>query len=354
MSITSAWLPGSDWSSIQEPWLALAAASPFATAFQSPAWIGSLIDYQMVTGECGFVVVKSGVDIVGVVPLFLRRGGGQLSRILLLGGDYCDVIAAPGFEADVVRAFNEWLGANENLTELADLRSLPADGVLFRHRAHLESAGWRQDHMDHQPYPAIALPPTYADYETKLGKGLKRDLKQIPRRLQREHPPFVIRLGTASDMPEFYRLHQLRWVEKGLGGVFATDSPRLLHTRLAAEVGSGLRLWIAEANGNPIGALYGFSHGDSVIEYLSGFDPAYANFSPVKVLRARAIEHAIGEGCKWYDFAKGEEDYKLRWMAGDRMTKRIVFGRGPRARFVATALRIHPHLKALKRRLKGS
>ncbi len=354
MSITSEWLPGADWRQVEVPWREIVAASPHSTAFQSPAWVGSLIDFQMVTGTCGLLLIRKQTELIGVVPMFRRGGGSKVARVLLLGGDYNDAIAAPGFEADVVEGFAQWLAPKTSGVEFADLRSLSPTGVLYTHREHLHAAGWSQVSTDHQPYPAIALPGTYPEYESTLGKGLRRDLKQIPRRMEREHPPFVVRLGTDQDMPEFFRLHQLRWEEKGMGGVFATEAPRVLHTRLAKELGEDLRLWIAEAAGRAIGALYGFAHGSSVIEYLSGYDPEFASMSPVKVLRAQAIQHAIGEGRQRYDFAKGEEDYKVRWLAEDRMTKRILFGKGPRSRFVMTALGLHPHLKALKRRLKGS
>jgi len=353
MKTSAEWIPGADWRQYESAWLEIVEASPYATAFQYPAWVGSLIDYQMVTGDCGLVAFRDGADLIGLAPVFRRGGGMKVSRVLLLGGDYNDLIATPGSEEQVVAGFAGWLGAAGTGAELADLRSLSTEGVIWNFRHALRAKGWKRTEVVHQPYPAITLPGSFQEYESQLGKGLRRDLKQIPRRLQREHPPFAVRLGTALDIEEFYRLHQMRWVDKGMGGVFATETPRELHRRLSRELGDHLRLWIAEAGGKAIGALYGFANGHSVIEYLSGYDPAFSSQSPVKVLRATAIDHAISEGRRWYDFAKGEEDYKLRWMAEDRMTRRVLLGHGPRAAFVSQALALHPHLKAMRRNLKS-
>ena|SRR5438105_11909593 len=63
----------------------------------------------------------------------------------------------------------------------------------------------------------------------------------------------------------------------------------------------------------------------SVQLYLSGFDPALARFSLGTLLVGHAIEEAVREGAEEFDFLRGQEDYKYRWGAKDRLVYRRRF-----------------------------
>jgi CelD/BcsL family acetyltransferase involved in cellulose biosynthesis len=71
-----------------------------------------------------------------------------------------------------------------------------------------------------------------------------------------------------------------------------------------------------------VAIFYGFAHNDSVYFYLSGYDPSLEKLSPGTVIVAYAIEQAVREGAKAFDFLRGAEDYKYAWGAQDRVNKR--------------------------------
>jgi CelD/BcsL family acetyltransferase involved in cellulose biosynthesis len=60
--------------------------------------------------------------------------------------------------------------------------------------------------------------------------------------------------------------------------------------------------------------------------YISGFDPEWARYSLGTLLIAFAIERAIDEGCREFDFLRGREQYKYGWGAVNRATVRLVRG----------------------------
>src|SRR5205807_436927 len=74
--------------------------------------------------------------------------------------------------------------------------------------------------------------------------------------------------------------------------------------------------------------------------YLGGFDPELARRSVGTLLTARAIETAVADGCREFDFLRGREPYKYRWGCIDRPHfRRVAAGRGALAACAVRALR---------------
>jgi CelD/BcsL family acetyltransferase involved in cellulose biosynthesis len=73
---------------------------------------------------------------------------------------------------------------------------------------------------------------------------------------------------------------------------------------------------------------------------------------------AQAIEHAIGDGVREFDFLRGDETYKFAWKAEERETLRLILGRPAlRSTFALSAHRFERFIEiqglALQRRLWG-
>ena len=83
-----------------------------------------------------------------------------------------------------------------------------------------------------------------------------------------------------------------------------------------------LRLYALRRRAEIIGALYAFAHRGHTYYYLSGFDPAFAPYSPGTLLIGHAIEEAIREGSGLFDFLRGRETYKYLWGAKARLNYR--------------------------------
>jgi CelD/BcsL family acetyltransferase involved in cellulose biosynthesis len=86
---------------------------------------------------------------------------------------------------------------------------------------------------------------------------------------------------------------------------------------------SYLLSWPTFLNGQPLGILFSFQMRDCVYLYNSGFNPEYTHVSPGVVTIALDIKSAIEEGKKFYDFLRGDEEYKFRFGAHKRYTMRL-------------------------------
>ena len=83
-----------------------------------------------------------------------------------------------------------------------------------------------------------------------------------------------------------------------------------------------LRMYAIRLEGRIVAVFYGFSLGRTVYYYLSGYDPSMEKLSVGTILVAHAIEQAVRDGAKTFDFLRGAEDYKYAWGAQDRWNKR--------------------------------
>jgi hypothetical protein len=155
-----------------------------------------------------------------------------------------------------------------------------------------------------------------------------KDFRYLQRRLAR-----VGLLQTADETSEtldallddLFRLHAARWSGRGvLRGLelFHSDVARgFLRERM-------LRMLVLRLDGRSIAALYAFATRDRTWFYLCGFDPRFEKLSPGTVAVGTAIERAVGEGHRAFDFLRGAEPYKYWWGARNTVTSRrsVVFG----------------------------
>jgi CelD/BcsL family acetyltransferase involved in cellulose biosynthesis len=73
-----------------------------------------------------------------------------------------------------------------------------------------------------------------------------------------------------------------------------------------------------------ISILFSFQLQQTVYLFNSGFDPEAAYLSPGIVSICQDIQSAIDERITYYDFLRGNEEYKYRFGAEDRATVRLV------------------------------
>jgi CelD/BcsL family acetyltransferase involved in cellulose biosynthesis len=342
---------------VRSDWEDIVERSRRATVFQTLDWTSSQIRHNLYSGEPLIIGFFVGDRLVGAAPLLRKGTGSAVKRLMLLGGDYHDLIADPDHEVPVLEAFSKWL-ENSRAWELCDFRSLHADSLLARYG----EAGWptlpfHYRSFQHQLYPVLELPNSREELEKKIGKNLRQEIRYIPRKLQRDFPEFHWRLADEAtfegDLNALFRLHQMRWSSKGMPGVFAEDWIADFHRSVAAGFfrRGRLSLYSALIGERHIASLYCWRQGDEMVYYLGGFDPEFSGYSPIKFLIGQAIFDAIESGARVFDFLKGEEDYKSRWRAENRPTHRLLISaRGLRSKFVMTALELQPKIKALRRR----
>jgi CelD/BcsL family acetyltransferase involved in cellulose biosynthesis len=149
--------------------------------------------------------------------------------------------------------------------------------------------------------------------------NFRQQVRRRERRLVREHGlrfrlcDDPARLGV--DLETLFRLHCARWGDQR---AFAGATAAFHRAFAAAALRRGwLRLWIAELDGAPAAAWYGFRYAGVEWYYQAGRDPRFDHLAVGFVLLAHTIRAALDDGIRVYRLLRGDEPYKARFANGD-------------------------------------
>ena len=207
-----------------------------------------------------------------------------------------------------------------------DFQEIPEGSTLLKTAVH---GGLQIEIVPMQVCPRVHLPETTELYFTGLISNHRRSLRRA-RRLLEGVEDVEIEAVTRGNLKEFlddlFRLHRQRWNQRDLPGVLIDSSVQAFHKEVAARMllEGRLRMYRLRLKGVTASVLYLFSGRDAIFCYLGGFDPAMERFSPGSVIIGHAIEVAISEGKREFDFLRGNEAYKYLWGGRDRTNYRMV------------------------------
>lgn len=280
---------------LEPEWKALYQDCPDAPPFLHPVWQLASHDLAEQPAICSIAIRRSG-DLVALAACYLYR-----EKLVFLGNGVSDrlgILARDKDAADVL--------IREMQRYALDLQELPASSPLLRLR--------------HQP---CSVSPAL-DLRDAIPYKLLNNLRQQKRYLSERGSVKFRTTASLDGLAEVFRLHEVRWRERG-GGVLGQQGMEEFHARAAAAFSAdgSLRIASLTLNDSPIAALYTFARAGVVYYYIGGFDPACDRFSPGSLLIEYAIETARAAGDHTFDFLRGSEPYKYRWGARDHQQYRI-------------------------------
>jgi CelD/BcsL family acetyltransferase involved in cellulose biosynthesis len=301
---------------LEPAWRALWERTPDATPFQHPAWLTPCWQHLPKGALTVFVAERDG-QVQGILPLCLIAWGEN--RVLLPLGfdvsDYAEPLIAPddpeSTTAALLQALAEtpgWSACEFVLREGTPFFRPPDGCGLQIRRTFLEAA------------PVLDLANGYPE---SLPPGIRRSLFEAERR-SRKLGGVSFESATPETASAFldrlFDLHRRRWRERGSNGVLSHPAVQAFHREAAARLSAAglLRLTLMQIGGRDAAVLYAFAAKGRTCYYIGGFDPDYAAASPGSLIVAYAVERAASEGCRIFDFLKGQEAYKYRWGAADR------------------------------------
>lgn len=166
--------------------------------------------------------------------------------------------------------------------------------------------------------PLLTLPLTWDDYLYRLDGKSRHELRRKMRRINGA----AMRDVKSADIDVLFRL--MSKSDVGKDGFLTPGIMAFLRelTELFGQKG-WLRLRVLIFEQNPVGMILAFARKGRVYLYNMGFDPLYRQLSPGIMTVALDIQSAISEGYEYYDFLRGDEDYKYRLGAEVRHTIRM-------------------------------
>lgn len=311
------------------------------------------------------ITVRDGRDLAGIAPLYISSSYYGLpvkvaAFIGTNGTDYLDVIISHrDSEAKVISMLTDQL-LKYPKWDAVDLHQLPlgsSAAQIIGSRA--AEAGLSFEQVPQDSCYNLVLPDSWDEYLAALSKKFRWNVQYYARRLARDHE-LSVRLSEggdiAKDMKLFFKLHQKRFVSKKKPGAYLSPKFRKFHTDLAVAFAKHgwLQLYIMEIDKKPVAAIYGFKLGNSFYYYLGGFEPDWGSLSVSTVLIARAVEDSINTGLRNFNFLRGNEPYKQKWLAQESPNQRLIINRpGKKSGLVQKAMAVERDLtKRVKDKLE--
>jgi CelD/BcsL family acetyltransferase involved in cellulose biosynthesis len=289
-----------------------------ASPFLRPGWV--LAWWRAFgAGRLQILAAYQNGRLAGVLPLCRYRGvlssttneHSPLSAFLAANGAAAEALAHALFSQKPRRI---------------DLHLLPSYdvGVTLVHKA-AENAGYRiiADSMHRSPY-VVVNETGWDTYQSGLSKKLRKDLRRSKRQLEQEGQlTLEVCDGTENldeRLREGFSIEGSGWKEAEGTNINSHPATRRFYTEIAhwAAEQCGLRLAFLRLDGQPL--AFDFCLEYRKVHYLlkTGYDPAYARFSPGKILRHLMLARAFSERLAIYDMGGGVEPYKQRYTDKNR------------------------------------
>jgi CelD/BcsL family acetyltransferase involved in cellulose biosynthesis len=282
-----------------------------------------------------FVVTARRLDnrLVGIAPLFISQNPAGESALMLLGSieisDYLDVIVRPEDHATFLEGLLNFITTFPARSwEVLDLYNLLQESPTL---AVLEQAAPRYGlsvfREKLQPAPLLQLPPGWETYLAELDKKQRHEIRRKLRRAESYQPPvrwYIV--SDERDLDAEIESFLALMAHDALKQRFLTEAMRdQLRASIHAAFQAGwLQLAFLEVNGEKAAGYLNFDYDNRIWMYNSGLDYQFSDLSPGWVLLAYLIQQAIGEGRAAFDFMRGDEEYKYRFGARDRIVERLL------------------------------
>ena len=252
-------------------------------------------------------------------------------------GDYWEVLARPECRPEVEAAVARELQARQRDWDALVISRLPegsstADAVA--------RAGLRVAHRSATPCPGMTLPESFDAYLSTLPTARRTNLRRRLRNL--DNGELELRVPPVADFPvvidRWQALRTRQWAAMGKKLMPEHTKQRFRDFLVDATtelVPAGLALvWEFRHNDEVVGSFINFCDGGTFYQFLGAFAPEHGRLAIGKVATAEGIRSSIAAGRTYYDFARGDEDYKYWYGASDRFSAKVLFT-GERARSVA-------------------
>ncbi|MGZ4261792.1 MAG: GNAT family N-acetyltransferase [Solirubrobacteraceae bacterium] len=252
-------------------------------------------------------VLDAGGRTIALLPLTRERRG-PFRIVRFAGNRVADELGPVCAPADRV-------AATASLRDAAD----GAD-VLIAERVRSDwpprLLGGRILSEDDSPVISLAAEGDWEAYLRARSANFRQQVRRRERKLQRS---LDVRFRLANDparldadVDALVALHRARWGAQSSSFDGARESFHREFASVALERG-WLWLWLAESDGVPVAAWYGFRFAGVESYYQSGRDPQWDRHGVGAGILEHSIREAFADGMHEYRLLRGDESYKRRY-----------------------------------------
>ena len=283
----------------------------------------------LVRNTLEILVVEDGERTVGILPFYettygaLRAFGMRYVRPLGSDPNLTEVrtgLLLPGYERAVLAEAERYFARRAEKWDLLNWGSYPDP---LTPSADVAGHWFSIDRHDPTEMFLVSLPDGWETFAGALKRNtkeavrrahnaLKRDGRQVSFRCL-ESPQTIVPL-----LPKFFDLHHRRArLEDTVRhpDLFARRAHKRFLRGLVRSMGEQnlLKLFVLDVDGEVAAMRVGFTIGDTLYCYYSGFDPVFAKYSVATRLVVEMMRWAMGRGIATVNLSTGRDQSKLRW-----------------------------------------
>ncbi|NEX63518.1 GNAT family N-acetyltransferase [Noviherbaspirillum galbum] len=162
----------------------------------------------------------------------------------------------------------------------------------------------------------VDLPPSVKDYETAVGKNMRRNIKRYTSALQKAFPSYRYELYLeqeidAGDLTDIIALSCMRMQSKNI-------VPRFTETEIDWIVDFARKrgiVGVARIDGKVAAGAIGFRIGDNYFMHVIAHDPRFNDYSLGILCYYHTICEGIARGARRFHLLQGRYGYKYRLLA---------------------------------------
>jgi CelD/BcsL family acetyltransferase involved in cellulose biosynthesis len=307
-------------------WNELVAQSNANPVFTSWAWVASWLETIGRHNEIKVLGLFEGDQLIAVLPLLIDRRPSSLwgRHVSLVGGwqadpDYSDLLCAIGYESIAVEMFATWI-IEWNEWIQCEFQDVLPEALVRRMAQLMEPAGVVEDAVG-SGCPRLLLVNGW-DHILKERFDRKRRYnieRQIRLATERQHLRMVIHEtpeAVRGAFPVLLRLHDERKTMQGIRSQFSRDGSREFHSLAAVRLSESRAAFIAvlETEEEVVAAAYCMRDLKRLYYFQTGVSASGIAQGAGSTLLYLLIRWAAEQGLAWFDFLKGDEEYKKSWM----------------------------------------
>jgi CelD/BcsL family acetyltransferase involved in cellulose biosynthesis len=278
--------------------------------------------FQNKNRELFVVTVEDHGKIVGIAPFMIERAI-LFKQLKFIGSGLTDfhmILTEPDKEKDVAQSLIHFVQKQKqysliNLEQVPDFSALSKiciENELFQHREMIKC-------------PVVILSQSsWEEYFGKVSKNLKRDWTKKHNKIHREKKVKFEKVNKSEEKKKIlttvFKLHVRRWEGENHFSKFGYRKIQEFLTEVIQKI--------------PQIVIYTLSLDDEIVSYRLGFDqdlvfydwntsynPEYQSYSIGRILLGLIFKDLIENNYKKFNFMRGNEEYKRKWMVeGETLT----------------------------------
>jgi len=300
-------------------------SSPFLTWEWMYSWWTCYGEKQHTNSLC-IVTARDEDNLIGILPGYVnhRRAFGRSSLTFRFLGseyessDYLDVIRKDD-DSNLIEGIFKFMIRETKIDMIALYNILENQTILTVIDKLAKKIDSQTVVKHHRICPYLPLNGDWNSFVSGLSKNQRYNLRRRTRKLFEEFHAKLSILEDSAELEvavdELFRLHEDRFKTKQEQSIFRADLRKEFHKKVACYFleENILKLFRLSVDDIVIASLYCYEFANKLFYFQFGMDPEWTKYSPGVVIMAEAIKYAIDRKLDYFDFMRGDEEYKFKW-----------------------------------------